>query len=164
MKENLQFISTLGPVTITSTGDKLTQVSLYEILPAPVDGHTTSALLLNARNQILQYLAGSRVEFDLPLDWDRLNGFKKDVLEITTRIPYGQVLTYGQIAKTLGKPGASRAVGAALGANPFLFIIPCHRVVASDGTLSGFAAPDGIMTKKKLLELEGHKIVGKKLG
>jgi methylated-DNA-[protein]-cysteine S-methyltransferase len=83
--------------------------------------------------------------------------FELAVWEETRRIPAGETRTYGQIARALGKPGAARAVGAALGRNPVPVIVPCHRVVASDGSMCGFSAPGGIELKKRMLGLErGH--------
>jgi methylated-DNA-[protein]-cysteine S-methyltransferase len=116
-----------------------------------------------AMEQILEYLNGKRRFFDIAIDWTNTTPFQKTVLEITQFIPFGEILTYGQIAAKLGKISASRAVGGALGRNPMPIIIPCHRVVAANGNLTGFSAADGIVTKQWLLELEGHKIVAQKL-
>jgi len=85
------------------------------------------------------------------------------VLDLTRQIAFGEVLTYGEIARRLGKPAASRAVGAALGRNPMPLLIPCHRVVAANRSLTGYSAADGIKTKAWLLTLEGGKVVGQKL-
>lgn len=116
-----------------------------------------------AMEQIIEYLKGKRMFFDLPIDWSFSTPFQKTVLEITWFIPFGEVLTYGQIAAKLRKNSASRAVGGALGRNPMPIIIPCHRVVAANGNLTGFSAAEGILTKQWLLELEGHQIVAQKL-
>lgn len=116
-----------------------------------------------AMSQILEYLNGKRKFFELDLDWSFTTPFQRTVLEITQFIPFGEILTYGQIAAKLGKLSASRAVGGALGRNPMPIIIPCHRVVAANGNLTGFSAAEGIVTKQKLLELEGHRIVAQKL-
>ena len=120
-------------------------------------------LLAEVKTQLNEYFASKRKIFDLPLDLEQLHGFQKDVMGIASKIPYGQVMTYGQIASQLRKPGASRAVGTALSHNPLPIIIPCHRVVAADGHLTGYLGKKGIAAKKWLLELEGHKIVGEKL-
>lgn len=116
-----------------------------------------------AMAQILEYLNGKRKFFDLDLDWSLTTPFQRTVLEITQFIPFGEILTYGQTAAKLGKISASRAVGGALGRNPMPIIIPCHRVVAANGNLTGFSAAEGIVTKQWLLELEGHQIVAQKL-
>ncbi len=113
--------------------------------------------------QILEYLAGNRKDFDLKLDCSAMKPFQLKVLKRAIAIPYGQVMTYGQIATEFSSPSASRAVGGALGHNPMPILIPCHRVVAADGRLTGFSAAEGIRTKQWLLELEGHQVVGERL-
>jgi methylated-DNA-[protein]-cysteine S-methyltransferase len=116
-----------------------------------------------ALKQIQEYLLGQRLSFEIMIDWSIMKPFQVKVLKRTFEIPFGQVMTYGQLAAELGNPNASRAVGGALARNPIPIIIPCHRVVAADGRLTGFAAPEGIRTKQALLELEGQRIVGEKL-
>ncbi len=105
--------------------------------------------------QIEEYFSGKRITFSIRLD---LKGteFQKKVWKALSTIPYGRTETYGSIARRIGRPGASRAVGAACGANPAAIVIPCHRVVGSGGALTGFAG--GLAMKKKLLEME--KVVG----
>ena len=88
------------------------------------------------------------------LDWSQVTPFQRDVLELCAQIPSGQKMTYGQIAKRLGKPAASRAVGAALGSNPWPVLVPCHRVVGQKGKLTGFSAPGGVETKQRMLAME----------
>lgn len=134
------------------------EIALKSLYTSEAQQHASAAM-----EQILEYLAGKRRFFDLAIDWSFTTPFQKHVLEITQFIPFGDILTYGQIAAKLGKSSASRAVGGALGRNPLPIIIPCHRVVAANGTLTGFSAADGIATKQWLLELEGHKIVAQKL-
>lgn len=102
--------------------------------------------------QLQEYLAGRRRIFDLPLGL-RGSPFQVSVWENVAAIPYGRTASYGDIAHLLGKPGASRAVGAANGANPVPIIVPCHRVVGSDGSLTGFGG--GLPIKQRLLALEG---------
>lgn len=97
------------------------------------------------------YFAGEQRQFDLPLD-PRGTDFQREVWAELQRIPFGQTLTYGELARRLARPGGSRAVGAANGANPLPIVIPCHRVVASRG-LGGFSA--GLERKIRLLRLEG---------
>jgi len=88
------------------------------------------------------------------LDWSQVTPFQRQVLEQCAQIPSGQQMTYGQIAKRLGKPAASRAVGAALGSNPWPVLVPCHRVLGKKGKLTGFSAPGGISTKQRMLDME----------
>jgi len=99
------------------------------------------------------YFAGKRVEFPDELDLSSATNFQRQVWRITKLIPYGETRSYGWIAKRLGKRGA-RAVGQALARNPLTVIIPCHRVVASDGKLGGYSG--GLGVKKSLLRLEAH--------
>jgi len=108
-----------------------------------------------ALEQLQAYLAGRRTAFDLPLDLRMTREFQRQVLMAALKIPRGSVATYGQIASRIGRPRAARAVGQALGHNPLPIIIPCHRVLASDGSLGGYSGRDGVRTKARLLELEG---------
>ncbi|MBC9225598.1 methylated-DNA--[protein]-cysteine S-methyltransferase [Aeromicrobium sp. 636] len=109
-------------------------------------------LLDEVERQLTEYFAGERREFDLPVAADGTE-FQKKVWAYLRKIPYGETVTYGQIATDLGyEPGISRAVGAANGANPIPIVVPCHRVVGSDGKLTGYAG--GVERKTILLELE----------
>ena len=91
------------------------------------------------------------------LDMDGVPEFHRRVYELARAIPPGQTLTYGEIARRLGDPSQARAVGAALGANPFPFLVPCHRVLAANGRTGGFSAPGGVSTKLRILEIEGAR-------
>jgi methylated-DNA-[protein]-cysteine S-methyltransferase len=113
--------------------------------------------------ELSEYFFGIRKVFTVAINWDLIQGFQKEVLLATVAIPFGQVRTYGELAALLGKPGAARAVGTALARNPMALVIPCHRVVGSDRKLHGFAAPDGIRSKARLLELEGHQLKNDRL-
>ena len=106
-----------------------------------------------ARQQLEEYFAGERKDFDLPL---HLSGtdFQVQVLQELRRIPYGETRSYGDIAKRIGRPKAMRAVGAANGRNPIPIIVPCHRVIGSSGDLTGFGG--GLDTKEALLRLEAE--------
>lgn len=106
------------------------------------------------KNVLINYFRGQRVEFLFPMDLALEGGtsFQRDVWEATSRIPYGQLRSYGWIAAEIGRPRAPRAVGQALGVNRIPIIIPCHRVVRSDGSLGGFSG--GLHWKKKLIQLE----------
>lgn len=106
--------------------------------------------------QLTEYFAGKRSAFEIPLDLTGVTPFQREVLRVTQEIPYGTVCTYGDVAASIGKPKAARAVGRALGANPIGVVIPCHRVVASDGSLHGYSGAGGVQTKRFLLELEGY--------
>ena len=120
--------------------------------PVPrIAGHEPP-VLAEARRQVLEYLAGARRSFDLPLD-PRGTSFQRRVWAALTAIPWGETRTYAQIAAAVGSPRAVRAVGQANHRNPIPILIPCHRVVGADGTLTGYGG--GLELKRKLLELEG---------
>ncbi|MFO7904557.1 MAG: methylated-DNA--[protein]-cysteine S-methyltransferase [Pirellulaceae bacterium] len=91
---------------------------------------------------------------EVPLEWGGRSEFQRAVWRQCRQIPFGQVLTYAKLAKRLGSPRSARAVGNAMAANPIPLIVPCHRIVASGGTLGGFSAPGGLDMKRRLLELE----------
>ncbi len=105
--------------------------------------------------QLQEYFSGARGQFDFELDLSRSTPFQQSVLQTANRIPWGAVWTYGQVARAIGKPRASRAVGQALGRNPIPIVIPCHRVVAGDGGLGGYSGGGGLESKKWLLRREG---------
>lgn len=113
------------------------------------------AVLARAAGQLQEYFAGRRQHFDLPLGADG-TAFQQAVWEALRGIPYGELRSYRDIAETLGKPRAVRAVGAANGRNPLPIVVPCHRVVGSNGKLTGFAG--GLDCKRRLLALEGITI------
>jgi methylated-DNA-[protein]-cysteine S-methyltransferase len=106
-----------------------------------------------ARTAIIAYLEGSVRTFDLPLDLDGHPSFRVKVWKVLQSIPYGRVRSYGWVARKVGKPRAPRAIGGACGANPVPLLVPCHRVIAGDGSLGGFSG--GLSSKKRLLKLEG---------
>ena len=95
---------------------------------------------------------------DLPLELETVPDFHRRVYEVARAIPPGEVLTYGEVAKMLGDPGAARAVGQALGSNPFAPVVPCHRVLAAGGRSGGFSAEGGAITKLKMLEIERARL------
>ena len=111
-----------------------------------------NGLLVEAVRQLRAYFAGERREFRLPLD-PQGTDFQRQVWRELESIPYGQTRSYSQIAAAIGAPRAVRAVGAANGANPLPIVVPCHRVIGSDGRLTGYGG--GLALKKRLLELEG---------
>jgi methylated-DNA-[protein]-cysteine S-methyltransferase len=111
----------------------------------------SSPVIELTREQLAEYFAGTRRGFDLPLD-PRGTDFQRRVWERLTHIGYGETTTYGALARELGDAGASRAVGLANGSNPLPIVIPCHRVIGADGTLTGFGG--GLPVKAALLELE----------
>jgi methylated-DNA-[protein]-cysteine S-methyltransferase len=109
---------------------------------------------LDARSQILEYFAGSRRSFDLRLDMGNIPPFSRRILEALVAVPFGATITYGELAARAGRPGAARAVGRAMAANPLPIVVPCHRVVGAGGKMTGYSGGDGIVTKRWLLRFE----------
>jgi methylated-DNA-[protein]-cysteine S-methyltransferase len=109
-----------------------------------------------AIDAIVALLAGERRDLSyVPLDFESLPAFHRRVYEVARAIPPGSTISYGEVAARLGEPRAAREVGEALGKNPFLIVVPCHRVLAAGGKLGGFSARGGVATKLRLLEIEG---------
>ncbi len=111
-------------------------------------------------SQVREYFRGRRREFDLKLDWTGVSSFRKKVWKELLKVPFGRTSTYGDLARRTGRPNAARPVGGAVGANPVPLIVPCHRILASDGGLSGFSAEGGVKMKKRLLEFEREILIG----
>jgi methylated-DNA-[protein]-cysteine S-methyltransferase len=142
-----QFSSAVGPLTLEGDDRGLSRVGFT----APRAPQGDAAALATAAIQLEQYFAGERTEFELDLE---LAGtpFERRVWEEVRAIPYGRTATYAEIARRVGHPGASRAVGRANARNPVAVIVPCHRVVGSNGSLTGYAG--GLEMKRALLDLE----------
>ncbi|HKW92946.1 MAG TPA: methylated-DNA--[protein]-cysteine S-methyltransferase [Methylomirabilota bacterium] len=114
-----------------------------------------------AIEDMTRLLAGERLDLtDVVLDMDGVPEFHRRVYEAARSIPPGATLSYGQIARRLGDPGSARAVGQALGENPFPIVVPCHRVLAAGGRMGGFSAPGGVATKARMLAIEGALLSG----
>jgi methylated-DNA-[protein]-cysteine S-methyltransferase len=111
------------------------------------------AALDDVRRELDEYFDGKRTSFDIPIDWRLHDGFGRRVLRATARIPFGRVLTYGEVAAKAGSPRGHRAAGNALGSNRIPIVVPCHRVVRSGGNIGGYTG--GVERKEFLLELEG---------
>ncbi len=129
---------------------------LYSLLSQgyPALPEQKSRVLGKAAGQLEQYFQGTLRVFDLPLDFRWLSLFSRNILQALARVPFGQNLTYGQLAAQAGRPGAARAVGRVMAENPFPLVIPCHRVVGTGGRLTGYSGGAGIATKAWLLEFE----------
>ncbi len=125
--------------------------------PEPEWQESQRGPVAEAARQLREYFAGMRAEFDLPLA-PAGTAFQRRVWRQLQEIPYGETISYGELARRVGNPKASRAVGSANGANPLPIVIPCHRVIAGDGTLGGFGG--GLTTKQMLLALEVRASVG----
>lgn len=105
-------------------------------------------------DQMVEFLNGKRTRFDLKVDWSGMTPFQVAVRKAVMAVPYGQTASYGEIAAAVGKPQASRAVGGVQASNPISLVIPCHRIVGSDGSLHGYGGFGGLETKQWLLDLE----------
>jgi methylated-DNA-[protein]-cysteine S-methyltransferase len=155
--------SPFGALLAASTGRGLVRVAFPEedadgaledlarrISPRIVEAQ---APLERVRRELEEYFGGRRRRFELALDWALVGAFARRVLRVTAEIPYGGVLSYGEVAADAGSPRGSRAAGNALGSNPIPIVIPCHRVLRSGGALGGYGG--GLERKCWLLELEG---------
>ena len=140
----------LGWVEVIERGNAITGINLIGTEPAVV-GAPPTTLFAEAERQLREYLAGSRTEFNLPMAAQGTE-FQRSVWAELAKIPYGETRTYGQIAASLNKPLASRAVGGANNKNPLGIVVPCHRVIGASGALVGYAS--GVSHKKFLLDLE----------
>jgi methylated-DNA-[protein]-cysteine S-methyltransferase len=155
--------SPLGPLLLAATHAGLVRISFFDddavldelarrvsprILEAP-------ARLDRARRELDEYFAGTRMRFDLPLDWVLASDFSRRILTATAAIEFGQTGTYGGVAAAAGNPKAARAAGRALNTNPIPVVVPCHRIVGANGALVGYAG--GLERKLTLLELEGRR-------
>jgi methylated-DNA-[protein]-cysteine S-methyltransferase len=150
--------SPVGGLLIWSTGESLRQIDFMAAghpatLPAP--GRENGAFLDDVIRQLNAYFAGELQSFDLPLA-PRGTPFQLGVWKRLCEIPYGETITYGELAARIGNPKASRAVGLANGSNPIPIIIPCHRVIGSSGKLVGYGG--GLPRKEKLLSLERKQL------
>ena len=139
----------LGPVTLGSTASGLARVNFGSVVPA--GGIVDEQANRDSALQLKEYFLGKRTCFEMPLDYQG-TPFQISVWQELLKIPYGETRTYGDIAKILGKPGSARAVGMANHNNRIAVVIPCHRVVGSNGSLTGYAG--GISLKEKLLLIE----------
>ncbi len=142
--------SPLGNILINTKEEMISELrfTTEEVSKDPLDG-----LLLETKQQLDNYFSGKGKNFNLPV---LLSGtpFQQSVWSAVNRIPFGETTTYMKLSQNLGNPAAIRAVGAAVGANPVLVIIPCHRIIGSNGQLTGYAG--GLDRKEKLLQLEGR--------
>jgi methylated-DNA-[protein]-cysteine S-methyltransferase len=151
-----RFDNTLGPMTLAATDHGLAGVWFDDQRHRPDYAQWPEQpehpVLREAVRQLRQYMAGERLDFDLPLDLHGGTPFQRSVWQALLQIPCGSTTSYGAIGQRLGKPKAVRAVGAAVGRNPVSIIVPCHRVMGSNGSLTGYAG--GLHRKQALLKIE----------
>ncbi|QDU75581.1 Methylated-DNA--protein-cysteine methyltransferase [Bremerella volcania] len=156
--KSVQLETSLGPAEVSWMGEKL---SRFAWLPkrAKPKRRSFPEDLTDTQQELLQdiadYAAGIRIDFaDVPTDLSHGTPFQQRIWEACQRIPYGEVVTYGELARLAGRPGAARAVGTAMSQNRIPLIIPCHRVISAGNKIGGFTSPQGISLKKQLLDLE----------
>ena len=145
-----QMDSPIGTLLLVGDRHVLRELHFHGGTPRP-DWRRDDDALAEARTQLEQYFAGERSEFDLELDL-RGTDFQRKVWEALLTIPYGETRSYGEIARQIGRPDRARAVGAANGSNPIAIVVPCHRVIGSDGSLTGYGG--GLERKRWLLDHE----------
>ena len=157
--------SPLGPLFVATTERGLVKISYDPEVDRVVDGlaRLLGPRVLRAtrpvdsvRRQLHEYFEHERTDFDLPLDLALTADFSRRVLEELARVPYGQVTTYGELAARAERPRAARAVGTVMNRNPIPIVLPCHRVVGSNGSLTGYGG--GLERKEQLLRLEGARL------
>jgi len=156
-EREMAFVSTpLGALVVEASERGLTYIDLarsgdHEHVSEPAPG----SILAEAVRQLEEYFAGSRRDFDLPLDL-QMGEFERRVMEELARVPYGTMVSYGELAAMAGHPGAARAVGNVMRTNQLMIVLPCHRVIGADGSLRGYGGLGcGLDHKRMLLELEG---------
>ncbi|MEP1469853.1 MAG: methylated-DNA--[protein]-cysteine S-methyltransferase [Halieaceae bacterium] len=151
---NVSTIETpIGELQLISDGQHLVRIAFPGQHQQTANGGTEDSALPRAAEQLKEYFGGHRRRFDLPLAPSG-TPFQREVWSHLGQIPYGEVRSYRDIAEAMGKPTAMRAVGAANGRNPLPIVVPCHRVIGADGSLTGFAG--GLESKRQLLLLEGY--------
>jgi methylated-DNA-[protein]-cysteine S-methyltransferase len=150
----MRIATPFGALRIDGTDAAVTAV-VWDDGPLDDDG---AAAVRTAAAQLTEYFAGDRRQFDVAVALDELGGFQRTVLDLTAAIPYGRTRAYGELAADLGEPGLVRAVGGALKHNPVAVIVPCHRVVAASGALTGYGGGPTtggrLDVKRALLEIE----------
>ena len=152
-----RFDSPLGPMIVAATGRGLAGLWFEGQRHLPDSSGWPHApehpVLREAAAQLRDYFAGRRTQFDLPLDLQSGTAFQQSVWQALLAIPPGRTTSYGDLSQRVGRPSAARAVGAAVGRNPVSIVVPCHRVLGRDGSLTGYAG--GLERKSALLGLEG---------
>ena len=143
------FHSPAGPLVLEGDDRRVTRLGFGDAVAPPGDAAAVAAAAI----QLEQYFAGERTDFDLELD-PIGTPFERSVWDELRAIPYGETTSYAEIARRIGRPSACRAVGRANGRNPIAVVVPCHRVIGSDGSLTGYAG--GIEMKRALLDLEAR--------
>ncbi len=154
------FATAFGTCALSWGNAGLTGFELPEAAREPGDAANPPSEIAAITDRVRRHLSGALQDFfDLRYHFALVPEFAREVYLATLAVKAGQTRTYGEIAAAIGQmPAASRAVGAALGANPWPLLVPCHRIVSSDGKMTGFSAPGGVRTKLRLLALEGAEL------
>jgi len=149
--------SPLGRLELTSDEEQILSLSIERGGRLPLEGapEVHSPVLDEAARQLGEYFAGTRTAFDLPVRLAGGTAFQQAVWNRLAEIGFGEFLSYGELGLEIGRPGSGRAIGGAVGANPVPIIIACHRVLASNGRITGYSGGNGIPTKVWLLDHEG---------
>ena len=150
-----QLSTPLGTLTLEATDRGLRSVRFPNRIGPCAGKSPDNPAISQAKRELTDYFAGEVKQFSVPLDWQGTD-FQQSVWEALTHIPYGETVSYADIARAIGRPRSARPTGGAVGANPLPIIVPCHRVIGSDQTLTGFTG--GLNIKVALLELEGRLI------
>lgn len=157
MTQTSTFKTSWGWMTVTASAKGVTSIDLSPSVRAahhgPQGDDVAASIVKEAQAQLLSYIDGERRDFALPVDWSTGTSFQRKVWKAIARIPYGRVRSYQWVAMRVGGKQYARAVGMALGANPVPIVVPCHRIIAHDGSLGGFSG--GLPMKRRLLSLEG---------
>ena len=149
-------------VQLPEAGEPETRARMLQRFPAAGEA-LPPAEIEQAIERIVALLCGASSDLSaVPLDMEHVPAFHRRVYEVARTIPPGMTLSYGDIAARVGSPGAARAVGQALGRNPFPIVVPCHRVLAAGGKIGGFSAQGGVITKRRMLAIEGAQLNGAK--
>ena len=127
------------------------------ILAAFPEAKEMADLLPGFARRLAAYYSGRRTDFTVKVDLSDVPDFRRAVLEACRKVPFGRTATYADLARAVGRPGATRAVGSAMSHNPLPLVIPCHRILRSDGSLGGFSSPRGAAEKQRMLRLESPR-------
>ena len=158
----VRLASPIGRLELTAGPAGIISLSIETDGHLPFEDHAEkpSPVLRQAQRQLREYFAGTLTAFDLPVALDRGTAFQQSVWKQLSRLPFGSVVSYGALGESIGRPGSGRAIGGAVGANPVPIIVGCHRVLATNGRITGYSAGNGIPTKAWLLDHEGIEHLG----
>ncbi|HYD47683.1 MAG TPA: methylated-DNA--[protein]-cysteine S-methyltransferase [Terriglobales bacterium] len=152
----------IGRLLLVSDGEVLIEIHFEsdgQPVAAPPDSRADDTALAQAARELSEYFSGRRRSFEVAIGFRRGTEFQREVWQALRDIPFGTTISYGELARRVRRPNGFRAVGAANGRNPLPIVVPCHRVIGSDGTLTGFGG--GLPTKQHLLQLEGCAIAAR---